>query len=100
FLGKTQPEAYNLGCLGHIASAVWLNVPVGVSAPIGTAKLEAGVGFEPAYPRLQIVAACHSPSPPLINSQRTSKFLLHILWQNLRNPSVIATFSRCLTGFF
>ncbi len=34
-LGKTQPEAYNGSCLGHIASTVWLNVPVGVAHALG-----------------------------------------------------------------
>ena len=47
FLEKTQLEAYNLGCLGHIASTVWLNVSVGVSALTETAKLAERVGFEP-----------------------------------------------------
>lgn len=27
-------------------------------------KLEAGVGIEPAYPRLQVVSVSHSPSLP------------------------------------
>src|SRR5207245_1921200 len=76
-LGKTQPEAYNRGCLGHIASAVWLNVPVGVCAPIGTANLEAGAGIEPAYCTFQESCLSHLAIPPLKNSQRTLKnFLL------------------------
>ena len=50
FLVKTQPEAYNLGCLDPAASTVRLNVPVGVSASIGTAYLAERVGFEPTEP--------------------------------------------------
>ena len=81
FLEKTQPEAYNLGCLGHIASAVWLNVPVGVCAPIGTAILAAGIRFE----RMGVSKhpggfkdRCNWPlcQPAANNSQRTSRFLL------------------------
>jgi hypothetical protein len=65
-LEKTQPEAYNSGCLGHIASAVWLNVPVGVSALTGTAKLEAGAGFEPAMAPCKEAALANLAIPPLI----------------------------------
>lgn len=35
FLGKHTDKAYNFGCLGHIASAVWLKTPAGVSALAG-----------------------------------------------------------------
>ena len=45
-------------------------------------KLKAGVGIEPAYPRMRIVAACHSPSLPERRGERShvllAKFLLNL----------------------
>jgi hypothetical protein len=64
---ETQPERYTFGCLGHVAPAVWLNVLAGVDAPVRTAKLEAGAGFEPAMAPCKEAALANLAIPPLIN---------------------------------
>src|ERR1044071_6848210 len=74
-LGKDTGEAYNLGCLGHIASAVWLNAVGEVDASPSAALLAEGVRFELTerclYHRSLVSKASgfdRSPSPPLTSS--------------------------------
>jgi hypothetical protein len=51
FLGKHTAEAYNLGCLGHIASAVWLNGAVRCYQHLTAPQVVPPARIEPAtYP--------------------------------------------------
>lgn len=65
FLGKHTAEAYNLGCLGHIASAVWLKAPVGVDAPTGVfTRLGGGWIRTSESTGCHPVAVSHFSTPP------------------------------------
>jgi hypothetical protein len=87
FLGLHTAEAYNIGCLGRIASAVWLNAKREVDASLLAAKLAAGIRFGrmkdvlASLPVFKTGAFDHSASPPLIQFQRTS--LLNARIKNL-----------------